>query len=72
MEFLYLREMTTHFITAEIDLTESPKALQEAIAKELESRGQPLRWAITKVDAERQIAHVEAVVTTGDYPGQPQ
>lgn len=58
--------MTTHFITAEIDLTESPKALQKAIATELETRGEPLRWAITKVDTTQNIAHVEAVVTTGD------
>lgn len=55
--------MTTHFITAEIDLQETPAKLQEAIAKELEKQGEPLRWAITKVDNDKQTAQVEAIVT---------
>lgn len=54
--------MTTHFITAEIDLQESPVALQQAIAAELEKRGEPLRWAVTCVDEDTQKAEVEAVV----------
>lgn len=56
------KSMTTHFINAEIDLQESPKKLQQEIEKELEKRGIPLRWAVTKVDIERQKALVEAVV----------
>ncbi|MEY2984440.1 MAG: hypothetical protein RLZZ568_1057 [Cyanobacteriota bacterium] len=55
--------MTTHFITAEIDLTENPLQLQQAIETELEKRGTPLRWAVTAVDEATQTAHVEAVVT---------
>ncbi|HEY9876937.1 MAG TPA: hypothetical protein V6D29_00715 [Leptolyngbyaceae cyanobacterium] len=55
--------MTTHFITAEIDLTESTEDLQEAIESELQKRGEPLRWAVTSVDEENQKAVVEAVVT---------
>ncbi len=55
--------MTTHFITAEIDLQETPVQLQQAIEAELQKRGEPLRWAVTCVDADRQIAQVEAVVT---------
>jgi hypothetical protein len=54
--------MTTHFITAEIDLESSPAALNVAIQSELQSRGEPLRWAITAV--EEGIATLEAVVTT--------
>ena len=54
--------MTTHFINAEIDLQESPAKLNQEIEKELEKRGEPLRWAVTKVDTEKQKAHVEAVV----------
>ncbi|MEB3339808.1 hypothetical protein [Okeania sp.] len=54
--------MTTHFINAEIDLQESPVKLNEEIEKELEKRGTPLRWAVTKVDTEKQKAHVEAVI----------
>ncbi|WYL99364.1 MAG: hypothetical protein ACSI46_02745 [Gloeotrichia echinulata DVL01] len=55
--------MTTHFITAEIDLQETPTELQQAIEAELQKQGEPLRWAITSVDDQQQIATVEAVVT---------
>jgi hypothetical protein len=55
--------MTTHFITAEIDLQESPVKLQQEIEAELEKRGEPLRWAVTSVDKEQQKVQVEAVVT---------
>jgi hypothetical protein len=56
--------MTTHFITAEINLQENPLQLQQAIEAELAKRGEPLRWAITKVETEDQTVTVEAVVTT--------
>jgi hypothetical protein len=46
--------MTTHFITAE---------LLEAIETELKKQGEPLRWAVTSVDVDKQKATVEAVVT---------
>ena len=55
--------MTTHFITAEIDLQESPTKLQQEIEAELAKQGEPLRWAVTEVDKEKQKAQVEAVVT---------
>lgn len=55
--------MTTHFISAEIDLQENPLQLQQAIEAELEKRGEPLRWAVTAVDEANQKAQVEAVVT---------
>ncbi|MGI0485246.1 hypothetical protein ACN4EK_07395 [Pantanalinema rosaneae CENA516] len=58
--------MTTHFITAEIDLQASPVEMQQAIEAELQKRGEPLRWAVTDVDAERQKALVEAIVTQAD------
>ncbi|MCL2932634.1 MAG: hypothetical protein MGG11_10345 [Trichodesmium sp. MAG_R03] len=54
--------MTTHFINAEIDLQESPAKLNQEIEKELDKRGAPLRWAVTKVDTEKQKAYVEAVI----------
>ena len=60
--------MTTHFITAEIDLQESPQQLQQAIEAELEKRGEPLRWAVTHIDEAEQKAHIEGVVTTADNP----
>ncbi|MBP0012740.1 MAG: hypothetical protein J7545_16350 [Roseofilum sp. SBFL] len=54
--------MTTHFITAEIDLQATPNQLHQEIEAELEKRGEPLRWAVTAVDEEQQKATVEAVV----------
>lgn len=55
--------MTTHFITLEIDLQETPAQLHSQIEAELQKHGEPLRWAVTNVDVERQKATVEAVVT---------
>ena len=55
--------MTTHFITAEIELQETPAQLHQEIEAQLQKNGEPLRWAITDVDVEHQKATVEAVVT---------
>jgi hypothetical protein len=58
--------MTTHFITAEVNLNETNMDLQdadswcEAIAAQLKTQGEPLRWAVTAVD--EGVAQVEAVV----------
>ncbi|MBD2139090.1 hypothetical protein H6F32_16275 [Anabaena sp. FACHB-1237] len=56
--------MTTHFITAEVALQETPHELEKAIKAELQKQGEPLRWAITAVNEAEQVATVEAVVTT--------
>ncbi|MGV0026209.1 hypothetical protein [Phormidesmis priestleyi] len=58
--------MKTQFITAEIDLQDSPIALKTAIETELKKYGDPLRWAVTEVNVETQKACVEAIVTTDD------
>ncbi|AFZ03915.1 hypothetical protein [Calothrix sp. PCC 6303] len=55
--------MTTHFISAEIELQSTPTELQQAIETELKKQGEPLRWAVTEVDVEKQKAKVEAVIT---------
>ena len=55
--------MTTHFITAEINLQETPLQLQKEIESQLEKEGKPLRWAVTQVNKEKQTATVEAIVT---------
>jgi len=55
--------MTTHFITAEIELQETPLELHQEIESQLEKDGEPLRWAVTKVNEDQQIATVEAIVT---------
>lgn len=54
--------MTTHFITAEIDLQAAGQNVEQAIQTELGKRGEPLRWAVT--DVTDGVAQVEAVVTT--------
>lgn len=59
--------MLTQFVTLDIHLQDSPIQLQRAIATALQTHGEPLRWAITQVDLNRQVAHVEAVVTV-DQP----
>ncbi|WP_164494896.1 hypothetical protein [Picosynechococcus sp. NKBG15041c] len=57
--------MTTHFITAEIDLQENPTDLPKAIEQELEKRDEEvLRWAITAVDGDK--ATVEAIALTAE------
>lgn len=55
--------MTTHFITAEIDLTENPAELPKKVEAELQKRGEPLRWAIAEVNEQTKSAKVEAVIT---------
>ncbi len=55
--------MTTHFITAEIDLSAKESYLVDQVNAELVKHGEPLRWAITSVDDEKQTAQLEAVVT---------
>ncbi len=52
--------MTTHFITAEVNLNETNADLQAEIAAQLKTQGEPLRWAITGVN--EGVAQVEAVV----------
>ncbi|MBF2000133.1 MAG: hypothetical protein IGS50_20615 [Synechococcales cyanobacterium C42_A2020_086] len=64
--------MTTHFITLELELQETPTRLQQEILVALCQWGEPLRWAITGVAAGK--VRVEAVVTTeGEIllPGVP-
>ena len=56
--------MNTHFISIEVDLKSSPIEMQSAISSALRKRGEPLRWAITNVNANQQKAQVEAIVTT--------
>ena len=55
--------MTTHFIEAEIDLQETPLTVKE-VEETLQQQGEPLRWAITEVDKEKETAKVEAIVTS--------
>ena len=63
--------MTTHFITAEIEINENQEAIAKTVEQELAKHGEPLRWAIASVESnvdtqtnvKNQTAHIEAVVT---------
>lgn len=55
--------MITDFITAQIELPNSPSQLHQAIATELQKQGAPLRWAITAIDVDQGTVYLEAVVT---------
>ena len=57
--------METKFVSLELGLSPSVTELQRAIAHALQQHGEPLRWAITAVDRDRQTIQVEAVVTVG-------
>jgi len=59
--------MLIQFIELEIGLLPAMAELEAAIATRLQQHGEPLRWAITQIDPVRQIAHIEAVVTVGDF-----
>ena len=63
--------MTTHFITAEIPIPENSEQLQKEIEAELEKRGEPLRWAITEVDRDKQKVTVEGIAIE-DYTRRKQ
>ncbi len=63
--------MTTHFITAEIEINPQQEEITKTVEQELAKHGDPLRWAVVAVDTKsaddnapvKAIAHVEAVVT---------
>ena len=52
----------TYFIEVTIKIPENIKTFQKNIQIELLKYGQPLRWAITKVDIHKKTAQLEAVV----------
>jgi hypothetical protein len=55
--------MTMHWIEVDMELRDSPAEMQRFIEAELQRWGEPLRWAVTDVDVDRQTIHVEAIVT---------
>lgn len=54
--------MVTQFVTLELPLPLVQAERVTAIEQALAVYGDPLRWAITRVDTDRQVAIVEAVV----------
>ena len=54
--------MMIESIEIEMDITTARGELNTAIEVALEQWGEPLRWAITAVDRETNIAQIEAIV----------
>ena len=54
--------MMIESIEIEIDITDVPGELNTKIETTLQQWGEPLRWAITAVDRETNIAKIEAIV----------
>lgn len=54
--------MKLELVRVEVNLGSDLEELQRAIAQSLLPYGEPLRWAVTRVEGDRQVAQVEAVV----------
>jgi hypothetical protein len=54
--------MNIESIEIEMDITEARAKLDLAIETTLQQWGEPLRWAITAVDRQTNIAKIEAIV----------
>lgn len=55
---------TTRFIDLDLPLSGSAAAdLPHQVEIALRQWGEPLRWAITRIDRSQQTAHIEAIVT---------
>jgi hypothetical protein len=54
--------MTTHFISAEIDLQDTPLKVQSFVESQLAKQGEPLRWSITQVDEQKGTMTIEAII----------
>jgi 23S rRNA U2552 (ribose-2'-O)-methylase RlmE/FtsJ len=55
--------MKTEFVTFHLNLAEVRGSWRQVVEERLQTRGEPLRWAITQIDAATQTATIEAVVT---------
>lgn len=55
------------FVTFEIELQPTPGELQQVILAQLQTQGEPLRWAITAIAPDRAVATVEAVVIPSSH-----
>ncbi len=54
--------MTIESIEIEIEIDDAIGNLNRAIETALQQWGEPLRWAITTVDRDTNIARIEAIV----------
>lgn len=61
--------MTIESIEIELDITNLRHILADAIEHKLQQWGEPLRWAITTVDSQTNIAQIEAIVLLTENRG---
>jgi hypothetical protein len=54
--------MTIESVELELDISDALTDLNLAIETKLHNWGEPLRWAITEVNPETNIARIEAIV----------
>lgn len=54
--------MIIESIEVEVDITTALAGLDQEIELKLQQWGEPLRWAITTVDRDTNIAKIEAIV----------
>ncbi len=54
--------MNTHFRRIQVNLSDSPLALQQGIEQELAKLGHPLQWVVVDVDPRSQTVAVDALV----------
>jgi hypothetical protein len=54
--------MTIESVEIELDITNALTDLNLAIETSLQNWGEPLRWAITEVNPETNVARIEAIV----------
>lgn len=59
---LTIFKMIIESIETEIDIKDALGEIDQIIESTLQQWGEPLRWAITTVDRETNIARVEAIV----------
>jgi hypothetical protein len=57
--------MIIESIETEIDLKDALGKIDRLVETTLQKWGEPLRWAITTVDVETNIAKIEAIVIKG-------
>jgi hypothetical protein len=54
--------MIIESIETEIDLKDAIGEIDRVVEKTLQQWGEPLRWAITAIDRDTNIAQIEAIV----------
>ncbi|NJR67279.1 MAG: hypothetical protein HC771_00420 [Synechococcales cyanobacterium CRU_2_2] len=63
--------MDTQFITLTLALQPTSWETRQQVEAAIAPHGTPLRWAITRIDRDRQTFQIEAIVLTSPYRHLP-